>query len=97
MIDKNPAVPFLALYSFYYILSFLFRASEPLKRAGVHLIAVGIGRDAQHNELRQIASQDESVFMLESFDALVDRVQNFAKTACEGDLIIRLNEKDVSY
>lgn len=64
---------------------FLIRASDPLKRAGVYIMAVGIGQDAQRRELRLLTTDDDNVLMLESFDALLRRVQSFAETACEGN------------
>lgn len=50
-------------------------------------MAVGIGQDTQRKELRLMTLDDDAVFMMESFDALINKVQSFARTACEGNFI----------
>ncbi|KAK3745599.1 hypothetical protein QZH41_005840 [Actinostola sp. cb2023] len=67
------------------------RASEPLKRAGVYIVAVGIGLDAKREELRLMTAADEDVIMLQSFDALIRKVKSFAKTACEAPSVSLLD------
>ena len=49
------------------------------------MLAVGIGKDAKREELRLMTTTDDSVYMMQSFDALLRKVKNFAKTACEGE------------
>ena len=60
------------------------RASGWLKNAGVRLIAIGIGRNVNKQELTTIASSEEDVIITDSFDGLLRQVEPLTKAACEG-------------
>ncbi len=60
------------------------RASGWLKSAGVRLIAIGVGRNVNEQELKTIASSDDDVIITDSFDGLLAQVDPLTKAACEG-------------
>ena len=60
------------------------RAAGLLKGAGVRLIAIGVGRRVNEEELKMIASSDEDVIITDDFDSLLAEVEPLTRTACEG-------------
>jgi hypothetical protein len=66
-------------------------AASPLKREGVFMISVGIGKYANRKELRLMTDSDDDVIMATSFDDLQKRVVTFEKKACEGRFRFRFS------
>ncbi|XP_065072057.1 LOW QUALITY PROTEIN: uncharacterized protein LOC135696557 [Rhopilema esculentum] len=48
-------------------------ASKPLKRAGVHMKAIGIGRRVQRDELEIIVGNTEGVYLVRNFKGLAEK------------------------
>jgi hypothetical protein len=61
---------------------FFHKASEPLKKSEVEILAIGIGSQADRNELRLMTKRDEDVFITISFDDLLIKVGLFSQSAC---------------
>ena len=59
------------------------RASKRLKDVGVRVIAIGIGKRVNTDELKQIASSDKDVIIAQSFDKLLAIVEPLTSSACE--------------
>ena len=57
-------------------------ASEPLRRAGVRIVAFGIGKRVNVRELRLIVERDEDVIRVMKFDDLISRVRNYSASLC---------------
>ena len=57
-------------------------ASEPLRKAGVQVLALGVGSGVIPDELRLIVEKDEDVLIAKSFQDLLDRVGSFIKSTC---------------
>jgi co-chaperonin GroES (HSP10) len=60
------------------------KASEPLKQEGVHIIAVGVGRDVDKGELRAMVKKDGDRILATSFNELLNMVGSLVQNACEG-------------
>lgn len=60
-------------------------ASEKLRRAGVHVIAVGIGRNVDKTELQLLTEKDKDVYITASFEELLSKVGRFTKSTCKGE------------
>ncbi|ELT96727.1 hypothetical protein CAPTEDRAFT_109203 [Capitella teleta] len=62
------------------------RQAQLLRDAGVHVFAIGVGRNVAEEELEAIASQPSSshVFMVDSFQALESISIVLAARTCEG-------------
>ena len=73
--DRGPYVP-LAV------------ASEGLKRQGVTLYGMGIGKSIDVAELAQLASAPELTFQYEGFEDLAEEVEAIKQEICEGNCII---------
>ena len=58
-------------------------ASEPLRQAGVRVIALGIGSGVDGAELRSITESDDDVVLADGFDDLVLQLRNLTSKACE--------------
>ena len=59
------------------------RAAAPLKTEGVELIAVGVGRDGDLQDLRVLVGSEEYVLGTESFDSLSELVEDVTLLACK--------------
>ena len=59
------------------------RASGRLKRLGVRILAIGIGKNVKIDELKQIASSEKDVIVTKTFDDLTDIVDPLLTSACE--------------
>ena len=57
--------------------------SEPLRKAGVHVLAVGIGTGVDRDELRLVTGTDDNVVVLPSFQHLLLKIGNLAIRACK--------------
>lgn len=57
-------------------------ASEPLRKAGVQVLALGVGSGVNPAELRRIVERDEDVLIAKSFQDLLERVGSLIKTIC---------------
>ncbi|XP_015765671.1 PREDICTED: collagen alpha-1(XXVIII) chain-like [Acropora digitifera] len=58
-------------------------ASEPLRSADVHVLAVGVGSDVDSNELRLVTESDDDVVVPLSFSNLLEQIGNLTSRACE--------------
>ena len=58
-------------------------ASDPLRKAGVRVLAVGIGSGVDADELRSITETDEDVVMAADFKDLMLKLANLSSRACE--------------
>ena len=56
--------------------------SEPLRKAGVQVLALGVGSGVNPDELRLIVEKDEDVLIAKNFQDLLDRVGSFIKSTC---------------
>ena len=63
-------------------------ASYPLKRSGVQLYSLGIGKDYDIGELLDIASDDASVYRASDVNQLNDIVASISEHACKGTLSV---------
>ena len=64
-----------------------------LKQAGISTFAVGIGQSVDQDELRGIASQDDYVFSVETFDALITLQSILAYEACKVEVVMQADEE----
>ena len=58
-------------------------ASEPLRQAGVRVLALGIGSDVDRNELRLVTETDDDVVMATDFEDLLLKIGNLTNRVCE--------------
>lgn len=58
-------------------------ASEPLRKAGVRVIAVGVGSGVDADELRLLTESDEDVMLANDFQDLLLKIGNLTSRACE--------------
>ena len=58
-------------------------ASEPLRRAGVRVLAVGVGSGVDSDELRLVTESDDDVVVAQSFPDLLVQTRNLTSRACE--------------
>ena len=58
-------------------------ASEPLRRAGVRVLAVGVGSGVDSDELRLVTESDDDVVVAQSFPDLLVQIGNLTSRACE--------------
>lgn len=58
-------------------------AVTPLRRAGVKVIAVGIGNSVSYSELLTLADTNQDVFLVQSFDQLMTAVELIKEKICE--------------
>ena len=58
-------------------------ASDQLRRAGVRVLAVGIGSGVDQAELRLVTQSDDDVVVPESFSDLLVQIGNLTSRACE--------------
>ena len=59
--------------------------SDLLKKRGVRIISIGIGKRVNKNQLTVIASSEKDVVIAESFDGLVSEVEPLFQSACKGN------------
>ena len=57
-------------------------ASEPLRKAGVQVLALGVGSGINPDELRLIVERDEDVLIAKNFQELLERVGSLIKSTC---------------
>ena len=57
-------------------------ASEPLRKAGVHVLAVGIGSHVLRDELRLVTETDDNVVLVSGFEHLLLKTGNLISRAC---------------
>ena len=62
-------------------------AVSPLLQLGVKVLAVGVGSDVSHDELRLIVERDEDIFTVDNFDELLAKSHGIARFACEEALL----------
>lgn len=67
-------------------------AAQLLKNHGISTFAVGIGESVDHEELKGIASQEDYVFTVNTFDALVTLKTLLAKEACSVEVIMQADD-----
>ena len=60
------------------------QASKGLKDAGVTVYGLGVGTDVNREELVAMASSPGFVFQAQSFQILIDEVENIKAQLCEG-------------
>lgn len=58
-------------------------ASAPLQKAGVRVLAVGIGSGIDLDELRLVTEADENVFVAKNFPDLLVQLGNLTSKACQ--------------
>ena len=61
----------------------LHKASRPLRQDGVRILAVGVGRYLDHQELRSLVDRSEDLFMFESFDSLKLQLKGAMHSFCQ--------------
>ena len=59
--------------------------SDRLKKKGVRVISIGIGKRVDKSQLTVIASSEKDVVIAESFDGLVSEVEPLFQSACKGN------------
>ena len=59
--------------------------SDRLKKKGVRVISIGIGKRVDKSQLTVIASSEKDVVIAESFDGLVSKVEPLFQSACKGN------------
>lgn len=59
--------------------------SDRLKKKGVRIISIGIGKRVDKSQLTVIASSEKDVVIAESFDGLVSEVEPLFQSACKGN------------
>ena len=57
--------------------------SEPLRKEGVQVLALGIGSGVNPDELRLMVERDEDVLLAKSFDDLLVKVNSLVKSTCD--------------
>lgn len=57
-------------------------ASEPLREAHIKVVVLGVGREANLQELRSIVNNDEDVLRAESYDQLILDRKNMSRKLC---------------
>lgn len=60
----------------------LVTASEPLRKAGVQVIAVGITNEADESQLSSVTQNKEDVIMAKDFEDLQDKLSSITSKAC---------------
>ncbi|KAL8563135.1 hypothetical protein ACOMHN_022064 [Nucella lapillus] len=75
------------------------RAALFARRAGIHMIAVGIGKGVSLTELRAIASDPDSrnVFTSPSFSALATINKRLSKAACQQTVVCTSRQADIIF
>ena len=58
-------------------------ASEPLRKAGVRVLAVGVGSGVDADELRLITETDEDVVVAADYQDLLQQLANLTSRACQ--------------
>ena len=58
-------------------------ASEPLRKAGVRVLAVGIGRGVDRDELRLVTETDNNIVVVPTFRYLPLKIGNLTSRACK--------------
>ena len=58
-------------------------ASEPLRKAGVRVLAVGVGSGVDQDELRLVTDSDDDVVLAADFQDLLLKIGNLTSRACE--------------
>ena len=58
-------------------------ASEPLRRAGVRVLAVGVGSGVGSDELRLVTESNDHVVLARNFSDLLLQIGNLTSRACE--------------
>lgn len=58
-------------------------ASEPLRKAGVKLVALGVGTEVSAQDLRSVVEDDEDVWQADSYDQLILERKNVSQKICE--------------
>ena len=64
----------------------LARMARLIKDQQVRIIAIGIGKEVQTQELMTIATNEKDVIQADVFDDLLDKVQPLTQSACESFL-----------
>ena len=59
-------------------------ASQVIKDKGIVVYSLGIGSDVDYDQLNQIASSEDNVFISVGFDELLDDVQPVVEKSCPG-------------
>ena len=57
--------------------------SEPLRKAKVKVVALGVGTEVNQQELRSIVSSDEDILQANSYDQLLLERKNVSRKTCE--------------
>lgn len=57
-------------------------ASEPFRKAGVQVLALGIGSSVEPDELRLMVEKDEDVLLAKNFELLLDG-SSFIESICD--------------
>ena len=71
-------------------------ASSRLQRKGAAVFVLGIGKDVDNSELKQIASGPKTVFTVESFEELNNKANEAKKGICVlGKLVIGLSHFNI--
>lgn len=58
-------------------------ASESLRRAGVKVVALGVGSKVSRDELRSVVDKEEDVWQADSYDQLILERKNISQKLCE--------------
>ena len=58
-------------------------SSEPLRKAGIHVLVVGIGRGVDRDELRLVTETDDNVLSATDFQDLLLKIGNLTSRACK--------------
>ena len=58
-------------------------ASEPLRKAGVRVLVVGVGSRVDKDELRLVTETDDDVMLASDFDDLLRKVDDVTRKVCQ--------------
>lgn len=58
-------------------------ASEPLRKAGIRVLAVGVGSGVDADQLRLITENDDDVVIADDFQDLLLKLRNLTSKACD--------------
>ena len=59
------------------------KASEPLRKAGIRVLAVGVGRSVDADELRLITETDDDVVIADDWEDLLLKLRNLTSKICD--------------
>lgn len=69
----------------------LWEAVNPLKKAGVNIIAIGVGNDLILQNQLKLLTDKRNVFIVPNYEVLLKQTRNFKRIICEGNYPALIN------